>query len=350
MTVRKLDKDKYVIDYYPTGRKGKRVRQIHYGSEAEARALEGELRRIHAGHAGEIINPKIIDILPEYYDWAALHYKPIVVRKMKYQFKEVQKFFGHMRFTQITPSMIDKYKAARCKKKVIAVGVNNELKALRSLIAFAVNRRYANPLPFKMENMRVQKKLPQIPHPAEIERFIEACDGRDAARKRAVLRLMWECGLRWNEASRIRWENINWESDMILLAEAKGNRQRFAMLTQNVKKILEPIRKSEGWVFDNPATGNPYTSFQTLFEYLRKKASTGRIYPHLLRHAFGTVTLEATGDLRAVQHEMGHADIESTQIYTHISIGRSAAIQRKRADYVSQSIATYVAENKRRTK
>lgn len=103
-----------------------------------------------------------------------------------------------------------------------------------------------------------------------------------------------------------------------------------------MKTLLEPLKKSEGYVFANPKTGKPYGSLKTLFRNARKRAGIKRIHPHLLRYAIGTYTLEATGDLRLVQEFRGHKSINTTQIYTQIATSRKRVGMSQTADYIGQ--------------
>jgi hypothetical protein len=72
MSIRKIDKNKWEIDYYPQGRKGKRKREVFYGTEAEAKEFELQVRRQNAGLPNPT-NPKIMDVIPEYMEWVKIH-------------------------------------------------------------------------------------------------------------------------------------------------------------------------------------------------------------------------------------------------------------------------------------
>lgn len=82
-------------------------------------------------------------------------------------------------------------------------------------------------------------------------------------------------------------------------------------------------------------TGEPYKGLYTLFRLACKRAGIKKLKSHLLRHAFGTYTLEATGDLRSVQEMMGHKDISTTTLYTQIATNQMRAIMTRTAHYIS---------------
>lgn len=363
MAIRSLNKEltKWQVDYYPAGGKGRRSRINFEGSQAEALAYEAELRRTHA--SAMPVSPKLIDVIPEWLEWLKLHRSESYHYDAEKTLKWLIPAFGKLKFTGITHTVIDQYKRNRrgSSKYECIRTINKELGNLSALVSWAVKRGYANPLPFKIEKLPYARPVPQIPHPVEFDRFLNALNIHKAylregspknakkgfeerrakklvelAQKRALILLLWECGLRWKEASHVRWENIDWINGTIYLKVTKGSKPRYAVLTENIRTILLAQKKEDGWVFENHKTGKPWLSFSTLFRTARKEAKIKRLHPHLLRHAFGTFTLEATGDLRLVQDLLGHRDVGTTQFYTQVATHRLKAGTQKTSDYISQ--------------
>lgn len=332
MSVKKLSDNKFRIDYYPQGRKGKRVQETFYGTEAEAREYELICRRQYAGSASHIVNPKVVDIIPEYLEWANIHLAPKTVQDVKWSLKWLLPIFGHLQFSRITPHTIEKFKQSRVGKNR---ATNKELVYLQSIIKYAVKHGHANPLPFKIEKVPYKRKIPRIPHPKDVTKLLKAIEGSDAERKKALLLFMWECGLRWCEASKIKWENIDWLNGIVYVF-GKGSRERISYMTPNIKELLEPLKQESGWVFENPKTGKPWTTFKRSLKTACRRANVPHIRPHLLRHGFGTYSLEATGDLRLVQTLLGHKDISTTQFYTQIAANRLKIGTKKTASYVAE--------------
>lgn len=376
MSIRPLNenKTKWVIDYYPQGRKGKRVMINFHGNEAEARAYEMELRRTHASYMP--VSPKLIDVIPEWLEWLKLHRSESYHYDAQKTLKWLIPAFGKLKFTGINQVVIDQYKRNRRgdSKYECVRTINKELGNLSALVNWAVKRGYANPLPFKIEKLPYARPVPQIPQPIEFDRFLNSLNihkaylregapknskkGFEARRakkleelalKKALILLMWECGLRWKEASHVRWENIDWISGTIYLQVTKGSKPRYAVLTENIRTILSAHKKEDGWIFENCKTGKPWLSFSTLFRTARKEAKIKKLHPHLLRHAFGTFTLEATGDLRLVQDLLGHRDVGTTQFYTQVATHRLKSGSQKTADYISKLREAQLAEDKKKS-
>lgn len=322
---------KYIIDYYPQGRKGKQVRVVFTGAEADARTLELQLRRNGSASLPNKVNPKIVDILPEFLEWYKLHRKPRSYRDMQEALKHLVPHFGNLSVCRIAPAIITKYQQLRAGRNR---SCNKELTCLQAIIKYMVKNNYCQPLPFTIEMLPYRQSLPQIPHPGDIQKFIEAVENPV---KKAMILFMWECGLRFCDTTNLLWENINWQTSVILVEVTKAA-PRLCMMTNNIKAILEPLRKETGYVFENPKTGNPYKSVKTLFKGASKRAGIRRINPHLLRHACGTYMLEATGDLRLVQTTLGHKSVETTQRYTQIATTRLQAGMQATASYTNNLI------------
>lgn len=350
MSVRKIKENKWVVDYYPKGKKGKRYQKVFNGSESEARALELELRRQNT-NASQIIDPKIVDVIPEYLEWLRIHRSEATYKDTKNTLQWLVPIFGNSTFSSITPTLIERYKHFRREKRPeITRAINKELAYLQSIIKYAVKHGHANPLPFKIEMLPYKRPIPEIPHPSEVVRFVEAIEGKDSDKKKALILFLWECGLRWSEATHIRWENIDWLQNTVYLKITKGNRARNAFITANIRSLLEPVRKESGWIFENPQTGKPYGSFKTLFKSTCKKAGIRPLHPHLLRHAFATYCLEAGGNLRAVQNLLGHQDVSTTQWYSHLSQNHLKELTEKTSHYISSLASSEHVDNKGDTK
>ena len=320
---------KYIIDYYPQGSKGKRNRIVYTGTKTDAVTWETELRRTVHGLPNPA-NPKIIDIIPEFLEWYKLHRADRSWRDMKDHLKNLLPHFGKLQVNRITQSIVNQYKLIRIGRNKTC---NNELNALKAIIKFMVKYNYSKPLTFQIELLPYKAPIPQVPHPTDINKLIAAVR---KPIKKAMLLLMWQCGLRFGDMINIRWERIDWNTNTINLIDTKGKHPRLCIMTGDIKAILEPLRKETGYVFENPKTGRPYGSLKTLFKGACERAGIKRLHPHQLRHAAGTYLLEATGDLRLVQTMLGHKSITTTQIYTQIATERLRQGMSKAEDYISQ--------------
>jgi integrase/recombinase XerD len=182
---------------------------------------------------------------------------------------------------------------------------------------------------------RSAHKLPQVLSRAEVKRLLDAPRGTEprALRDRALLELMYACGLRASEAIGLDVADVDLE-DGVLRAEGKGSKERLVPVGRTavsaVRVYLERGRprlvgdRAETRLFVN-SRGTGLTR-QGLYKIVQRHAASaglaGRMSPHTLRHTFATHLLAGGCDLRSVQEMLGHADIATTQIYTHLSAER----------------------------
>jgi integrase/recombinase XerC len=164
------------------------------------------------------------------------------------------------------------------------------------------------------------------------------CDTPLAIRDKAIMELFYSSGLRLSELAGLRWEQLDLASGMVTVT-GKGNRTRMVPVGRMATKALTEWRKTSGEFtsFDQPFVfvsqrGNPIAvrTIQTRIHYWAKRQGIPQnIYPHLLRHSFASHMLESSGDLRAVQELLGHADISTTQVYTHLDFQHLAKVYDK---------------------
>ena len=164
------------------------------------------------------------------------------------------------------------------------------------------------------------------------------CDTPLAIRDKAIMELFYSSGLRLSELATLRWEQIDLGSGMVTVT-GKGNRSRMVPVGRIATQALLEWRKARVTFtsFEQPHVfvsrqGNPIATrtIQARIRYWAKRQGMPQnIYPHLLRHSFASHMLESSGDLRAVQELLGHADISTTQIYTHLDFQHLAKVYDK---------------------
>lgn len=179
---------------------------------------------------------------------------------------------------------------------------------------------------------RRSKKLPNVLNQAEVTRLLgtPAGDSPQAYRDRAILEVMYACGLRASEVIGLEMTDIDTHEGM-LRARGKGNKERIVPLGRQAIRALEGYLRSgrpelvkgrpERALFLN-FRGRRLTR-QGLYKIVQGHAKTAgledRMSPHTLRHSFATHLLAGGCDLRAVQEMLGHADVATTQMYTHLT-------------------------------
>lgn len=206
------------------------------------------------------------------------------------------------------------------------------LSAIRSLHALLVTERLASVNPTdELDAPRPGRRLPALPTREELEALLAAPDPRTPAgrRDRAMLELLYATGLRVSELVALELNDVDLETRM-LVARGKGSKERVVPVGAPAAEALRAFlagardallrgRRSKD-LFVTPRGGRmTRQGFTKLLDrHARAAGIRRRVSPHKLRHAFATHLLEGGADLRAVQAMLGHADVSTTQIYTHV--------------------------------
>ena len=180
---------------------------------------------------------------------------------------------------------------------------------------------------------KAPRKLPQVLDPDEAKALVEVpTDVPLGLRDRAMLELFYSSGLRLSELCGLHWRDLDL-ADALVTVLGKGAKQRSVPLGSHARKALAEWRASTGAGTDAPVfpgrAGRPITSraVQLRIRLLAQRQGLfKRVHPHLLRHSFASHILESSGDLRGVQELLGHADIATTQIYTHLDFQHLAKV------------------------
>ncbi|HKE48290.1 MAG TPA: tyrosine recombinase XerC [Rhodanobacteraceae bacterium] len=180
---------------------------------------------------------------------------------------------------------------------------------------------------------RVKRKLPEVLDADEMATLVEVPGGDpEALRDRALFELLYSSGLRVSELCGVRWRDLD-AGEGLLRVTGKGSKTRIVPVGAKALAALEALRTADGPGDGDPLVkgrgGKPLTP-NGVRARLRKRAQQQgvwkRVYPHLLRHSCASHLLESSGDLRAVQELLGHADIGTTQIYTHLDFQHLAKV------------------------
>jgi integrase/recombinase XerD len=182
---------------------------------------------------------------------------------------------------------------------------------------------------------RRSRKLPQVLTRGEVEKLLSQPDGTEphALRDRALLELMYASGLRASEAIGLELGDIDLE-ERILRARGKGSKERIVPIGQAaVRAVSIYLERGRPKLVKNRPEVHLFVNFrggqltrQGLYKIVRRHATSAgladRMSPHTLRHTFATHLLAGGCDLRSVQEMLGHADVSTTQLYTHLSSDR----------------------------
>ena len=182
---------------------------------------------------------------------------------------------------------------------------------------------------------RRSRKLPHVLTRGEIDRLLSQPRGMEPAalRDRALLEVMYACGLRASEAIGLELTDVDLE-DRVLRARGKGSKERVVPIGQPAVQALRAyLERGRPGLVKGAREDHVFVNFrggaltrQGLYKIVRRHAVTAgladRMSPHTLRHTFATHLLAGGCDLRSVQEMLGHADVATTQLYTHLSSDR----------------------------
>jgi integrase/recombinase XerD len=233
----------------------------------------------------------------------------------------------------VTTEELERYLAELRADGLAATTIARRVAALRSFFRHQqlLGLRTDNPSA-ELDLPRRRRKLPRTLSPGEAERLIEAANGvapRDL-RDRALVELLYGGGLRVSEAVGLDKASVDLEGRLVR-AVGKGNKERVVPIgrqaAEGVRRYLARGRpfldkRHRPELFLN-ARGGPLTRAGAFLILRTLAAKAGlepeRVHPHLLRHSFATHLLEGGADLRSVQEMLGHADLATTELYTHVS-------------------------------
>lgn len=209
--------------------------------------------------------------------------------------------------------------------------VARKLSSLRMFFLFWVGEGLIDQTPMNnIQSPRMEKKLPKFLSADEVKNLIESVNGdfKYSLRDRAILELLYGCGLRVSELLDLRKEDLFLKEDFIRV-KGKGSKERIVPLGGEAKKALikymtasRPAfnKKNSSFLFLT-RSGNKLSRmglWKRFQQYIAKSGIKKDLTPHTLRHSFATHLLERGASLRTVQLLLGHCDISTTQIYTHV--------------------------------
>jgi integrase/recombinase XerD len=234
---------------------------------------------------------------------------------------------------QTTTEELERWLAELRAAGIAASTVARRIAALRSFFRhqMLLGAREDNPAA-ALQLPKRARRLPKTLSPGEAERLIDAAVGTTprAMRDRALVELLYGAGLRVSEVTGLQRRSVDLE-ERVVRALGKGSKERLVPLGRPAVEALRRYigmgrphldRRSRPELFLN-ARGGPLTRAGAFLILRRLAEKAGldprRVHPHLLRHSFATHLLEGGADLRSVQEMLGHADLATTELYTHVS-------------------------------
>jgi integrase/recombinase XerC len=221
-----------------------------------------------------------------------------------------------------------------------ARSIQRLLSAIRSFYRWLMREGLAGHNP--AAQVRAPKAPRKLPGTLDTDAVARLLDIRDesplALRDKAIMEIFYSSGLRLSELASLRWDQVDTAAGLITVT-GKGNKTRVVPLGSYAAAALVQWNRVRGQFagFDEPCVfvsnrGTPISARaiqSRIRHWARRQGLPQKVYPHLLRHSFASHMLESSGDLRAVQELLGHADISTTQVYTHLDFQHLASVYDK---------------------
>ena len=252
---------------------------------------------------------------------------------------DIQKFLAFEKermvedVANITAKDVTDYFYQLRKSELAYSTTSRNMSALKGFFKYLDSQNYLEENPISnLLPMKSERKLPDVLSVEEVEKILSQPDVSDklGLRDKAILELLYSSGLRVSELINLKISDLFFDEEVIRVL-GKGSKQRIVPIGLSaknwIKKYLlesrpffEKKTKSGNIIFLNRRGGK--LSRMTIWKIVQKNVKSAKIekevHPHTFRHSFATHLLEGGADLRAVQEMLGHSDISTTQIYTHI--------------------------------
>lgn len=211
------------------------------------------------------------------------------------------------------------------------------LSAIRSLYTFLCRHHLAKNNPaVGIPAPKTAKRLPNTLHADQLNQLLNInTDSFLGSRDKAIMELLYGCGLRLAELTTLDLTDIDWQQQFVRVT-GKGQKQRQVPFGNKARQALDVylpqralianVEKDAVFISQRGRRISHRSVQQRLKLWAQKQGLASDIYPHMLRHSFASHILESSGDLRAVQELLGHANLSTTQIYTHLDFQHLAAV------------------------
>jgi len=232
--------------------------------------------------------------------------------------------------------IVKKYFRYLSRSKISPRSIKRKFSSLSSYFSYLIDRKTIKKNPLNgIYTPKLTKKLPTVLSVEEIKQIFKQSENTNnellGLRDRCIIELLYSCGLRVSELCELKVNNIQFDANVIRFF-GKGNKERIIPLTFYAKEWLEKYLYQSRQILSNRKLSDQKYVFlsnngkrltraaiwQSIKKYVNAAGITKTVSPHTFRHSFATHLLEGGADLRAVQEMLGHSDISTTQIYTHL--------------------------------
>ncbi len=277
------------------------------------------------------MNTELIDQFIDFY-WLTTGASKNTLAAYRSDLKIFSKWLAGKSFISVNSKHIQDYFSERQKNNIGSTTQARILTCLHSFYQYLLTNQLISKDPTEqLSQPKLEKKLPVFLNIQEVEKLLEAPSGSSlfGQRDRAMLELLYSCGLRVSELINLSCHNINLKEEFIRI-HGKGNKERVLPMGEmaidylmkyetNARPVLLKNGQSDSYFLSNRGSAMSRQNFFYIIKaYANQVGIDKPLSPHSLRHAFATHLVQKGADLRSVQLMLGHSDISSTQLYTHI--------------------------------
>ena len=288
------------------------------------------------------MNSDLIDQFIDFY-WLTTGASKNTLSAYRSDLKIFSKWLNNNSLIDVDKKQIQDYFSYRKDSNISASTQSRMLTCLHSFYQYLSDKQNLKIDPTEqLDYPKLEKKLPIFLNVQEVERLLEAPNSKSlfGQRDRAMLELLYSCGLRVSELINLSYHNINLKDEFIRI-HGKGNKERLLPMGEiaidyltkyelNSRPALLKNGQSDSYFLSNRGRAmSRQNFFYIIKDYASKAGIEKPLSPHSLRHAFATHLVQKGADLRSVQLMLGHSDISSTQLYTHIQNAQLKAQHQK---------------------
>jgi integrase/recombinase XerD len=239
-------------------------------------------------------------------------------------------------WAEVKPEQLYNYLAELSRRRLRASSISRKVSAIRGLFRFLNDSKKIPVDPaHNLESPKIGRKLPVVlDYQSEVLKILEKPDVSTVLGKRdkALLEILYSCGLRISEATNLKLASLALR-DRFMVVFGKGSKQRVIPIGKEATfwlreylnrargKLAKPVSQNYVFLNHHGRRLSRMGAWKILRSYAVKAGIGKKVHPHTLRHSFATHLLKGGADLRTVQELLGHADISTTEIYTHVDTG-----------------------------
>lgn len=336
---------RWFVIYRPSGRYGRKVRvpipaEVAGGREG-AQAWHDDFIAEWKQSASLGQDPRpltgltISQLWEEYLPWSKLHHAETTHKDLQNVGQWIKKYIGQYDAETIGPHHVQVYQRLRTEGagRPINRTINKEINYLMGMVRWAGKQGHITPRRLIVDMLPYKKPLPQVLTADEVEALVGAANPF----YRAYLLALYALGLRSIEIRNLKWKDVNFERGVVNMIQKGGSTKSLPMgaaLLSALKEIAPPEgKRAAGWaespVFQNPKTKKAIVNVRPTLKRIAKRAKIEKwVHPHMLRHSCATHMLDQGVNLRVIQTFLGHANIQTTEVYTHVSLENLRAAQK----------------------